>query len=149
MRSRSLFSPLRWFSVLFLLAALILTIINLVQYSRTQANFPAGMKIAGVPVGGMDRQLAAQRLVEAYSTPIELVYNQAVIQVSPSVIDFQLDLDSMLAAADLQRTQKNFWVGFWDFLWGRSTAPTEVPLRSTYSEVTLASLPGKRGRQAL
>jgi hypothetical protein len=132
-----LFSPLRWFSALFVLAALILIIINLVQYSRTQANFPAGMKIAGVPVGGMDRQLAAQRLVEAYSIPIELVYNQAIIQVSPSVIDFQLDLDSMLGAADLQRTQKNFWVGFWDFLWGRSTSPTEVPLRSTFSKARL------------
>lgn len=137
MRNRSLFSPLRWFSALFVLAALILTIINLVQYSRTQANFPAGMKIAGVPVGGMDRQLAAQRLVEAYSIPIELVYNQALIQVSPSVIDFQLDLDSMLGAADLQRTQNNFWVGFWDFLWGRSTSPTEVPLRSTFSKARL------------
>ena len=132
-----MFSPLRWFSALFLLAALILIIINLVQYSRTQANFPAGMKIAGVPVGGMDRQLAAQRLVEAYSIPIELVYNQAIIQVSPSVIDFQLDLDSMLGAADLQRTQNNFWVGFWDFLWGRSTSPTEVPLRSTFSKARL------------
>lgn len=132
-----MFSPLRWFSALFVLAALILIIINLVQYSRTQANFPAGMKIAGVPVGGMDRQLAAQRLVEAYSIPIELVYNQAIIQVSPSVIDFQLDLDSMLGAADLQRTQKNFWVGFWDFLWGRSTSPTEVPLRSTFSKARL------------
>ena len=132
-----MFSPLRWFSALFVLAALILTIINLVQYSRTQANFPAGMKIAGVPVGGMDRQLAAQRLVEAYSIPIELVYNQALIQVSPSVIDFQLDLDSMLGAADLQRTQNNFWVGFWDFLWGRSTSPTEVPLRSTFSKARL------------
>ena len=128
---------MRWFSVLFLLGALILTIINLVQYSRTQANFPAGMKIAGVPVGGMDRQLAAQRLLEAYSTPIELIYNQAVIQVSPSVMDFQLDLDSMLAAADLQRTQKNFWAGFWDFLWGRSTSPTEIPLRSTFSKTRL------------
>ena len=119
------------------MAALVLTIIQLVQYSRVQANFPQGMKIAGVPVGGMDRQQAAQRLVEAFSTPIELIYNNSAIQLSPSVIDFQLDLDSMLAAADLQRTRQSFWVGFWDFLWGRSTSPGEVPLRFTYSETRL------------
>ena len=116
---------------------MVLTIIQLVQYSRVQANFPAGMKIAGVPVGGMDRQQAAQRLVEAFSTPVELIYNDAAIHLSPSVIDFQLDLDSMLAAADLQRTRQSFWVGFWDYLWGRSTTPSEVPLRFTYSETRL------------
>jgi beta-lactamase class A len=132
-----LFSPLRWLSAFFLLAALVLTIIQLVQYSRIQANFPAGMKIAGVPVGGMDRQQAAQRLVEAFSTPVELIYNDAAIQFSPSVIDLQLDLDSMLAAADLQRTRQSFWVGFWDYLWGRYTTPEEVPLRFTYSETRL------------
>jgi hypothetical protein len=43
----------------------------------------------------------------------------------------------MLAAADLQRTQQSFWVGFWDYLWGRSSRPIEVPLRSTYSEARL------------
>ena len=132
-----MFSPLRWLSAFFLLAALVLTIIQLVQYSRIQANFPQGMKIAGVPVGGMDRQQAAQRLIEAFSTPIELIYNDAAIHLSPSVIDFQLDLDSMLAAADLQRTRQSFWVGFWDFLWGRSTTPGEVPMRFTYSETRL------------
>ncbi len=137
MRSRSLFSPLRWFSALFLLAALILTIVNLVQYSRAQANFPPGIEIAGVPVGGMDRQQAAQRLVEAFSTPVELVYSDARILMSPAVIDFQLDLDSMLAAADLQRAQKDFWAGLWDYLWSRPTAPAQIPLRSTYSEARL------------
>ena len=85
---------------------MVLAIIQLVQYSRVQANFPAGMVIAGVPVGGMDRQQAAQRLIEAFSKPVELIYNDAAIQVSPSVFDFQLDLDGMLAAADLQRSQQ-------------------------------------------
>lgn len=137
MRNRSLFSPLRWFSGFFLLAALILTILNLVGYSRALANFPIGVEIAGVPVGGLDRQQAAQRLLEAFSTPVELLYNDAIIHLNPSVVDFQLDLDSMLAAADLQRTQKDFWVGFWDYLWSRPTAPAQIPLRSSYSEARL------------
>lgn len=137
MRNRGLFSPLRWLSAFFLVAALVLTAVQLARYSRVRANFPHGLKIAGVPVGGMDRQQAAQYLLEAYSTPVELVYNDNAIQISPGVVDFQLDLESMLGAADLQRTQQPFWVGFWDYLWGRSSTPVEIPLRSTYSEARL------------
>lgn len=69
--------------------------------------------------------------------PVELLYNQAVIHLEPSVIDFQLDLEGMLAAADLQRTQNLFWEGFWDYLWGRSETPTDVPLRASFSEERL------------
>jgi len=136
-RNRGIFSPFRWFSAFFLLAALILTALQLVTYSRVRANLPTGLKIAGVPVGGLDRQQAAERLLEAYATPVELRYGEAIIQLSPNVVDFQLDLDSMLAAADLLRTRKLFWQGFWDFLWGRQSTLTEIPLRATYSEARL------------
>ena len=137
MKSRGLFSPLRWISVFFILAALVLTILQLVRFSRIRANLPAGLEIAGVNVGNLDRQGAAQRLLEAYSTPIEVLYNQAVIHLDPSVVDFQLDLEGMLAAADQQRTQQSFWLEFWDFLWGRTINPSEVPLKATFSEQRL------------
>ncbi|MGW8249541.1 MAG: serine hydrolase, partial [Anaerolineales bacterium] len=114
-----------------------MTILQLVRYSRVRANLPEGLLIAGVPVGGLDRQQAAQRLLEAYSIPVEVLYNDAVIHINPSVIDFQLDLDSMLAAADLERTLQPFWLGFWDYLWGQSPTPDEVPLRFNYSEQRL------------
>lgn len=109
----------------------------LVRYSRVRANFPTGLQIAAVPVGGLDRQQAAQRLMQAYDLPIEVVYNDAVIQIHPSLIDFQLDLDSMLAAAEQQRTGELFWQGFWEYLWGRASAPEDIPLRFTYSEARL------------
>jgi hypothetical protein len=139
MRAQRIFSPLRWLSVLFLLAALILATFQLIRYSRIRANLPSGLTIAGVPVGGLDRQQAAQRLLEAYSIPVEILYNEGVIHLAPSVIDFQLDLEGMLAAADLERTQELFWRGFWDYLWGRQESPAEVPLRSSFSEPRLRS----------
>lgn len=116
---------------------MILIILQLVRYSRIRADLPSGLRIAGVPTGGLDRQQAAERLLEAYMVPVELLYNQAVIHLEPSVIDFQLDLEGMLAAADLQRTQNLFWEGFWDYLWGRSETPTDVPLRASFSEERL------------
>jgi hypothetical protein len=116
-RSKQSFSGLQWLSAFLLLAAIILLALQLVKYSRLRAAFPQGMSIAGVPVSGLDRQQAAQRILEAYNVPVELHYGENVIQMNPSIIGFELDLESMLAAADLERTRQSFWLGFWDYLW--------------------------------
>jgi beta-lactamase class A len=136
-RRQGLFSPLRWVSAFFILAAVVLSAFQLVVYSRIRSTLSSGLVIAGVPVGGLDRQQAAQRIIEAYATPVELHYDEAILQLSPSVVDFQLDTESMLAAGDIQRTQQLFWQGFWDFLWNRSSNPKEIPLSSSYSEARL------------
>lgn len=137
MRTRGLFSPVRWVSASFLLIALVLTTLQLVRFSRVRSYFPPGLKIAGVPVGGLDRQAAAERISSAYSLPVILYYNDNPIQLQPEVIGFQLDLDTMLAAADMHRTEKLFWDDFWDYLWGRETVLNDVPLVSSFSEERL------------
>jgi beta-lactamase class A len=137
MRNRGPFSALRIISFGFLLVAVILTTIQLAQFSRIRANLPAGLSIAGIPVGGLTRQEAAQRLLEVYSTPVELDYNGSRFELNPAVVDFQLDVESMLAAADVARTQRLFWQDFWDFLWGRTSSPQPVPLSATFSEKRL------------
>jgi len=137
MRNRSSISALRWISLFLIIAAVILAILQLVRFSRLRTIFPQGMTIADIPVGELDRQSSAQRLLEVYSVPVELHYGDDAIQIDPSVVGFQLDLESMLAAADLERSQQPFWVDFWNFLWGRSTPPSDIPLRASYSEARL------------
>lgn len=137
MRNRSPFSPLRLISFVLILAAVVLTTLQLARFSRVRANLPAGLQIAGVPVGGLTRQEAAQRLLESYSTAVELRYNQSPIHLEPAVVDFQLDVDSMLGAADVARNQRPFWEEFWDYLWGRTTNPPSIPLSSSFSEKRL------------
>jgi beta-lactamase class A len=129
---------LRWVSLIFVAAAIVLTMIELVSYSRLRGNYPPGMTIAGVPVGGADPQTAAQRLLQVYNnTPIEIQYAGALIHMDPGLAGFQVDTESMLAAADLQRTGSSFWIGFWDFLWNRQTGTSDVPLISNLSEERL------------
>lgn len=138
MRNRAIFSTLRWISVFFIFLAVALTIFQLVVYSRIRSNFPPGMVIAGVPVGGLSQEEASARLLQAYTAvPIEVRYRDAVVQIRPAVIGFDLDVQAMLTAADLERLQQPFWPGFWDFLWNRLPTPREVPLRATYSEERL------------
>ena len=134
---RFTFSAFRWMAIIFLLFAVVLIAIQVATFSRLRATFPVGMTIAGVPVGSLDRQQAAQRLLEAYNVPIELQYNEARIQLDPSVVGFELDLESMLAAADLERTSNSFWIAFWDYLWASPQDPVAIPLRASYSEPRL------------
>lgn len=100
---------------------------------------PPGSEIAGVPVGGLDRQAAADRLIQAYSIPVEVLYGDAGIQIKPATVGFDLDLEVMLTAADQQRIDQPFWQGFWDFLWNRFPTPNPVPLRADISDERLQS----------
>lgn len=137
MQNRSSFSFLRWGSLAMVLFAVVLATLQLVRFSRLWANFPSGLNIAGIPVGNLNRQDAAQRLRAVYSLPIELYYGDAVIQLNPTTVGFALDMESMLAAADIERTRQPFWDAFWNYLWEQPTEPAEIPLSVTYSEERL------------
>ena len=128
---------LRWISSFLLISTIILLTFQLIIYSRSRANFPLGLVIANIPVGGVSRQKAAERLLEVYSLPVEISYLDDLIHLDPSVVDFKLNLESMIAAADLQRTGGPFWGGFWDYLWGNLSNPEAVPLDASYSQDAL------------
>jgi len=138
-RNRSTIPILRGVSIAILSIALVLTISSLIGYSRQRNNYPGGMTIGGVPVGGVDPQIALQRVLQVYSSPVELQYGSAVIQIEPSRVGFEPNLDAMIAAADLERTGGSFWGGFWNYLWNRDPAPVEIPLSATITEDRLIS----------
>ncbi|MDD2923257.1 MAG: serine hydrolase [Anaerolineales bacterium] len=137
MRNRNTNTILRGVSILFLTVALVLSIVSLVGYSRQRNNYPATMTIAGIPVGGLTPAEASQRLLEVYTSPIEVSYNNAIIHIDPAVVGFQPDIETMLAAADLSRTGGSFWSGFWNYLWNRTPPEIAIPLSSTISEERL------------
>ncbi len=134
-RARSSF--LRWISSVLLILTVVLVILQLIVYSRNRANFPTGLVIADVPAGGISRQTAAERLLEIYGLPVELHYGDALIDLDPAQVEFNLNLEGMIAAADLQRTGSSFWGGFWNYLWGGTASPQAVPLDASYSEERL------------
>ena len=134
MRNRSSIPILRGISIAILSIALVLTVVALIGYSRQRNNYPPGMKIAGVSVGGVNPQIASERVLQVYSSPIEVQYGEAIIHVDPSLVGFEMDMESMMAAADLERTGGSFWGGFWNYLWNREPAPVEIPLSATIAE---------------
>ena len=133
---RQRFSTL-WVSIGLLFVSILLLTFQLIGFSRSRATYPSGLTIGGIPVGGLDRQGAADRLLEIYSLPVELRYGENLIHMEPAVVGFELNLESMLATADLARIGGPFWQEFWAFLWGNQDTPQPVPLDFTYSESQL------------
>jgi len=133
-RNRSSIPILRGISIAFLSIAIVIAIISLIGYSRERNNYPGGMTIGGVHVGGVNPQIALERVLQVYSSPIEIQYGEATIHVEPSVVGFELNMDNMIAAADLARTGGSFWGGFWDYLWNRDPDPVDVPLSATIAQ---------------
>ena len=139
MRNRRSIPILRGISIAIMTIALVLVVIALVGYSRQRNSYPSGMKIAGVPVGGVDPQTASERVLQVYSSPVEARYGAASIHIDPSDVGFELDMDSMIAAADLERTGGAFWNGFWNYLWNREPDPVEIHLIASVDEARLTA----------
>ena len=137
MRNRRSIPILRGMSIAIMSLALVLVVISLIGYSRQRNSYPGGMKIAGVPVGGVDPQTASERVLQVYSSPVEARYGAARIHIDPSIVGFELDIESMMAAADLERTGGTFWIGFWNYLWNRDPEPVEVHLSYSLDESLL------------
>jgi beta-lactamase class A len=125
---------LRWISLFLITCAIVIATLELSSYSRARTNFPSGLDIGGVPVGGLTTDQASERLLEAFAEPIEVHYGDAVIQIKPSTVGYEIDVEIMLAAAELQRVQQPFWDGFWGYLWNQSQSVTDIPLKSSFSE---------------
>lgn len=128
---------LRWVSIGLLLAAVSLFFYELVVFSRQRARMPEGLTIAGVPVGELSQSGTLEKLLQVYSTPIEIMYGDQLILLNPASVGFRLDTEVMLAAAELERTGTDFWSSFWDFLWNRPGEAIAIPLRADYSPVQL------------
>jgi beta-lactamase class A len=134
---RGSYTILRWVSIILIFLAVLLLVYELVSYSRMRSTFPAGTTIGGVSVGGLDQQQTADRLTQAYSIPVEVHYNDAVIQIKPSNLGFELKLQAMITAADIKRVEQPFWTSFWEFLWNKLPSSTKVPLSYNISEQQL------------
>jgi beta-lactamase class A len=121
-------------ATILILMSVVLFGIELAAFSRLRSALPLELKVAGVSVGGLTPEQAANRINQMYSLPVNLQVENSTFQLSPNVAGFDLDMEGMLAAADLQRVNTPFWSAFWDYLWGRYTKPTNVPLRAELSE---------------
>ncbi len=133
-RRRFQFPIVEIISAILLLMAIVLGMFELVLYSNQKDNLPTDLTVAGVAVGGLSESNAQARWERVYiEQPIQLIYDGNPIMLYPSEINFRVNSEAMLAEARQQTTQeRNFWVGFWNYLERRPVAAVSVPLDAEY-----------------
>ena len=123
-------SSLRWlpavFGGLFLLFALLIAVVDYASFQKPQSVYPNGISVEGIPLGGLDHARAEARLTEAFSVPVELHYQQARIQFTPTELGFSPDYTATLTELE-QNLPKRSW---FKHLWGKTEAtnPLDLPL---------------------
>ena len=124
----------RWIAIFLLVSSLVLLVIQLTRFSRLRAGFSPGTRIAGIAVGGLDQQQAAERTTQAYNVPIELVYDDQHMLLKPSQLGFEIDITALIAVADQQRVTLPFWSSFWNYLWNRPLKTIDTPIQASIDE---------------
>lgn len=126
---------LRWavglLGLFFILSSLIITLVEYQRFMDNPVVFPSGSLIAGLPVAGLEKDVATARISEYYSLPLLIYIGDATIHASPQELGFSVDAASLVEAA----AQKIHNAGFWSHLWGQSAnRPVEQPLSSNFDE---------------
>jgi beta-lactamase class A len=133
MKSKALRRVLGGLGVFFVLSALVITLVEYNRFTGQTIVFPAGSRVADVPVGGLDAAAAEARLAEFYALPLVLVIEGERVHVDPSALGFTMDPAELVAYGMAQVELATFW----DFLRGHAnpSAIVEVPLAATVDEV--------------
>jgi beta-lactamase class A len=129
----------QWLITVIVIAVGILLLYKLVEYSNVRSYMPTGLEIAGINVGGFSEDQVREILTNRYlDAPIVLYHGDNRFELNPRQdAEFELDFETMLAEAQFQREQQDYWAGFWGYLWGRPVEVDEVALRATHNRDVL------------
>lgn len=128
----------QWITVTVMVAVSLFLLYKLYQYAGSRSFYPTGLIVAGIDVGGMTPEQASEVIANRYiDAPVVLQHGEETFEIGPSRAEFTPDIEAMLSQADYQRTQQDFWAGFWGFLWGRPVEVEPVGLQATHSREAL------------
>ena len=130
----------QWLTVAIIVATTVFLLIKLFQYASIRSNYPTGLTVAGIDIGGLSEEQARDVLTNRYiEAPVIIYHGNEQFELSPAQAKFQLDLDSMLSRADYERSQQDFWAGFWGFLWGSPVEVQPIPIQATHDRSALVT----------
>ncbi|MCA9983799.1 MAG: hypothetical protein KDE59_05885, partial [Anaerolineales bacterium] len=131
----------QWLTVSLIVILVMFLLYKLLQYGSFRQNYPAGLTIAGVDVGGYNREQAESILSDRYlNAPLIIYHGENRIEIPPTQLDFQLDLEAMFSQADYEKAQQDYWSGFWGFLWGQPVEIGSVQLAAQHDQEALVDV---------
>lgn len=127
------FPMLEVVGLVMILAATVLLVRSLANFSGERQRMPPSLSMGGVPVGNLPRSEAQARVEGIYGSPVTVFYGDQEIRLTPDQVGLSVNSSAMLSRADEMRTEGTFWAGFWDFLWLRPESAYDVDLIVSYS----------------
>ncbi|NCF64910.1 MAG: hypothetical protein GWP61_02985 [Chloroflexi bacterium] len=128
----------QWITVTVMVAVSLFLLYKLYQFAGSRSFYPTGLIVAGIDVGGMTPEQASEVITNRFiDAPVVLHHGEESFEIGPPRAEFTPDIEAMLSRADYQRTQQDFWAGFWGFLWGRPVEVEPVGLQATHSREAL------------
>jgi hypothetical protein len=125
---------------LLLLAGLGFLGYQLFLYQQARDTFPMGMMVGGVDVTGLTPEEAAEKIREHYLSPIAIFHRSDRIEMEVDEVEFEVDVDRMVAEAQQAYQEQNYWVGFLYHTIGWTWEPVTVPLRATHNPEKLRQM---------
>jgi len=131
MKSKRLWWILGGLGLLFMLSALVITLVEFNHYRDQPIVFPGGSTIAGLPVSGVDEEEAAQRIADYFQLPLTLKIDNASLQADPTELGLDISPSNLAAEGTAQIEAQSFW----QYLWGKNQPqPVTFPLDASFDE---------------
>ena len=99
--------------LIFLSLSLLILFVDLRQFRSLPFTYPQGTTINAVPIGGLSREQAGQRLAQVFDLPLELQYGTARMQFAPADLGFKPDIPGTLDNLAQSLRGSSYWQHLW------------------------------------
>jgi beta-lactamase class A len=117
-------------AIILIIAAALLTP-SYLRYRRTAGAVPPEVRLAGLDLYGADAAEVKMALEELFTEPVAAYYAGQRVILRPQMVEFQVDVEAMLAQAEGYNTPAHLLRVLVGQLLDRPPAPADVPLRYT------------------
>ncbi|MCB0198878.1 MAG: serine hydrolase [Anaerolineae bacterium] len=107
-------------------------------YVNNQGPLPGGVTLAGMTPTGANLEEVARNLHAAFQEPVAVSYDDQLIILRPTDVDFQVDVNSMVAEAVPYGKGLGYWRPFLGEVFDRPITPVDIPVQYSYSQEKLA-----------
>ena len=108
-------------------------------FYKSQGSLPGGVTLGGTKPQGADLEEVARNLHEAFQQPVAVYYDNQRVILRPADIDFEVDVNAMVAQAVPYGEGLGLWRPFLREVFDRPDRPVDIPLKYTLDEQKLAS----------
>ena len=107
-------------------------------FVNSQGPLPGGVTLGGMTPTGETLEDVARNLHTTFQEPVAVNYDDHRLILRPADIDFQVDVNAMVAEAVPYGKGLGFWRPFLGEVFDRPAAPVDVPLKYSFSQEKLA-----------